>query len=111
MEKLSKSQLDEALASLPDWQVEDDWLRRRFTTPGWSHTMMLVQAIGFLAEAANHHPDLRVGYAKVTVLLQTHKVGGITAMDVELASKIDELAVWQPPSDSPLDGFPKKWIR
>ena len=89
----------------------DGWLRRTFVTPGWPHTMQLVQAIGFVAEAAYHHPDLRVGYAKVTVMLQTHKVGGITGMDFALATKIDEVAFWKPEDSSPLDGFPKNWIR
>ena len=108
---LSDADLAEALKWLPDWEIRDGWLRRTFVTPGWPHTMQLVQAIGFIAEAAWHHPDLRVGYAKVTVMLQTHKVGGITAMDTELASRIDALALWKPDDSSPLDGFPKNWIR
>ena len=108
---LSESELDEALQQLDGWEVRDGWLRRTFVTPGWPHTMQLVQAIGFVAEAAYHHPDLRVGYAKVTVMLQTHKVGGITGMDIALATKIDEVAFWKPEDSSPLDGFPKNWIR
>ena len=111
MQPLTPEQLEDSLTDIPDWEVEDGWLKRRFTTPGWSHTMMLVQAIGMVAEAAWHHPDLRVGYAKVTVLLQTHKVGGITEMDLALAKKIDEISLWQPAPESPLDGFPKTWIR
>ena len=111
LQVLSEQQLTAELESLSDWEVRDGWLRRTFTTPGWPHTMQLVQAIGFLAEAAWHHPDLRVGYAKVTVMLQTHKVGGITAMDVALARQIDQLATWKPDDASPLDGFPKNWVR
>jgi pterin-4a-carbinolamine dehydratase len=73
--------------------------------------MMLVQAIGMLAEAAWHHPDLEVGYAQVVVKLQTHRVRGITEMDLALAQRIEEIALWRPPQDSPLEGFPKNWIR
>lgn len=102
--------LDKAMSRLPDWEVKDDWIRKTFMTPGWPHTMMLVQTIGYLAEAAWHHPDLSVGYAKVTVKLQTHRAGGITMHDIELAQKIDEVVLWQPTEESVLDGFPKKWV-
>ncbi|MCA9179179.1 MAG: 4a-hydroxytetrahydrobiopterin dehydratase [Planctomycetales bacterium] len=108
---LDEQQLQRALENLGEWELRDGWLSRTYVTPGWPHTMQLVQAIGFLAEAAWHHPDLRVGYAKVTVLLQTHRVGGITQMDVELAGRIESLALWQPTDESALDGFPKQWVR
>ena len=107
---LTDAELQDALAELPGWEVRDGWLRRSFSTPGWTHTMALVQTIGYLAEAAWHHPDLKMGYAKVTVLLQTHRVRGITHSDVELARKIHEVAVWKPSDDSVLGGFPKRWV-
>jgi len=107
---LTKSELQAAIAELPGWEVRDGWLRRTYQTPGWPHTMLLAQTIGYLAEAAWHHPDLSLGYAQVTVKLQTHRVRGITAMDVALARKIHEVVLWQPAADSPLDGFPKTWV-
>ena len=107
---LTESELDEALANLPGWEVRDHWLRRTFTTPGWPHTMMLVATIGYLAEAAWHHPDLSVGYAKVTVKLQTHRVRAVTYSDVELATRIQEVALWKPTEEATLDGFPKRWV-
>ena len=108
--KLTEQKLTEALADLADWEIRDNWLRRTFTTPGWPHTISLVAAIGYLAEAAWHHPDLNVGYAKVTVKLQTHRVRGITHSDVELAKRIQEVAVWQPSEGAALEGFPKRWV-
>ena len=107
---LSEADLNEVLRDLPGWEVRDGWLRRTFGTPGWTHTMALVQMIGYLAEAAWHHPDLKIGYAKVTVLLQTHRVHGITRSDVELAQKIEQAALWKPAETDALDGFPKKWV-
>jgi 4a-hydroxytetrahydrobiopterin dehydratase len=65
--------------------------------------------IGYIAEAAGHHPDLSIGYAQVTVKLQTHRVRGITPSDVELARRIDEVVLWKPAEGSPLGGFPKRW--
>jgi 4a-hydroxytetrahydrobiopterin dehydratase len=107
---LTEEELQEALQNLPGWEVRDGWLRCTFTTPGWSHTMLLTAAIGYVAEAAWHHPDLSIGYAKVTVKLQTHRVLAVTFSDVELARRIDEVARWQPSEGSALDGFPKRWV-
>ena len=109
-EVLTEEQLKTALADLPGWEVRDGWLRRTFNTPGWSHTLMLAQTIAYLADAAYHHPDLKLGYAACTVLLQTHKVKGLTMHDVELAKKITEVALWKPPEGSALEGYPKKWV-
>lgn len=109
-EILTEEQLKEGLSKLPQWEVRDGWLRRTYKTPGWEHTMMLVQTIGYIAEAADHHPDLSVGYAQVTVKVQTHRVNALTAHDVELAQKIDEVVLWQPTKEQALGGFPKQWV-
>ena len=108
---LTEQQLTEELATLPGWEIRDGWLRRQYKTPGFAHTMMLVNTIGYLAEAACHHPDLSVGYAKVTVKLQTHRVRGITPNDIALARRIHEVVTWKPSDESTLDGFPKSWVR
>lgn len=108
---LTSNQIQEALQSLPGWEVREGWLRRKFKTPGWPHTLMLANTIGFVAEAAHHHPDLELGYAQVVVKIQTHRVRAITASDVALARRIQETAVWKPEADSPLAGYPKAWVQ
>ena len=95
---------------LPEWELRDGWIRRKYKTPGFAHTLMLVNTVGYLAEAANHHPDLEVGYAQLIVKLQTHSERAITSKDTELALKIESTVLWQPAEDSTLDGFPKRWI-
>ncbi len=107
---LTDAELEQELQSLAGWEVRDSWLRRKYSTPGWPHTMLLVNSIGYLAEAAWHHPDLSIGYAHVTVKLQTHRVKGITWSDMELARKIDEVVTWLPGEADALSGFPKKWV-
>jgi 4a-hydroxytetrahydrobiopterin dehydratase len=107
----SEAEIQEKLKALPEWEYRDGWIRRSFKTPGWPHTLMLVNAIGFRAEAAFHHPDLNVGWANVTVKLQTHSAKGITDKDFTLAGEIEALATWLPKPGGPLQGFPKKWIR
>ena len=107
---LDGDKLVAALAGLPGWEVREGWLRRTYKTPGWPHTMMLANTIAYVAEAAWHHPDLSLGYAQVTVKLQTHRVKAITTHDTELAKRIDEVALWKPPTGSPLEGYPKNWV-
>jgi 4a-hydroxytetrahydrobiopterin dehydratase len=81
---------------LPNWFYEDGWIRRKYKTSGWKATMMVVNTIGHLAEAAWHHPDLNVSYAFVIVKLCTHSAKGLTDKDFELAAKIEEVIQWQP---------------
>ena len=107
----SEDEVRAHLADLPEWELEDGWLRRKYKTPGWPHTLLLVNAIGYRAEGAFHHPDLVVGWGQVIVKLQTHSAGGITEKDFALAKEIEAIATWLPEKGGPLEGFPKKWIR
>ena len=92
---------------LPHWYYEDGWIRRKFRTEGWKGTLMVVNAVGHLAEAAWHHPDLTVSYAFVIVKLVTHSAKGITDRDFALARKIEEVIGWQPGREGgPLEGTP-----
>ena len=91
-----ETQIAEKLQALAGWYYEGGWIRRNYKTDGWPTTLMLVNAIGYLAEAAYHHPDLAVTWGKVVVKLSTHSAGGITDKDFELARKIEDLVQWQP---------------
>jgi 4a-hydroxytetrahydrobiopterin dehydratase len=93
---------------LPRWTFEDGWIRRKYKTSGWKGTLMVVNTVGHLAEAAWHHPDLTVSYAFVTVKLMNHAAKGITEKDFALARKIEDVVMWQPSTEpgSPLEGTP-----
>ncbi|MBT9595503.1 MAG: 4a-hydroxytetrahydrobiopterin dehydratase [Vitreoscilla sp.] len=93
---------------LPQWRLEDGWIRRKYKTSGWKSTLMVVNTVGHLAEAAWHHPDLTVSYAFVTVKLMNHAAKGITDKDFELAKKIEEVVGWRPQlvEGSALEGTP-----
>lgn len=95
-------------AELPAWYYEDGWIRRKFKTSGWKSTLMVVNAVGHLAEAAWHHPDMTVSYAFVTVKLVTHSAKGVTDKDFELAKKIEDVVSWRPQltEGSALEGTP-----
>jgi 4a-hydroxytetrahydrobiopterin dehydratase len=96
---------------LSAWYLEDGWIRRKYNTDGWPTTLMLVNAIGYLAEVAYHHPDLAVTWGKLWVKLKTHSAGGITDKDFALAKKIEETILWRPPAGGPLEGTPNKFVK
>jgi 4a-hydroxytetrahydrobiopterin dehydratase len=106
----SDAEIQVKLKELGDWYLEDGWIRRKYNTDGWPTTLMLVNAIGFLCEAAWHHADLSVTWGKVTVKLMTHSAGGITDKDFELARKIEDTALWRPAPGSALEGTPHKFV-
>jgi len=95
-------------AELPKWSYEDGWIRRKYKTSGWKATLMVVNTVGHLAEAAWHHPDLTVSYAFVTVKLMNHAAKGITEKDFALARKIEEVVLWRPGAEpgAVLEGTP-----
>lgn len=93
---------------LPKWYYEDGWIRRKYKTSGWKSTLMVINAVGHLSEAAFHHPDLTASYAFVIVKLVNHAAKGVTNKDFELAKKIEEVIMWQPGQEegSALEGTP-----
>ena len=94
-------------AELPAWYLEDGWIRRKYKTHSWKGTLMAVNAVGHLAEAAWHHPDIALSYAWFEVKLTTHDAKGITDKDFELARKIEEVISWRPDDKSALTGTPQ----
>ncbi|MGZ4959623.1 MAG: 4a-hydroxytetrahydrobiopterin dehydratase [Methylomonas sp.] len=106
---MSEAEIAQRLADeLPNWYYENGWIRRKIKTSGWKATLMVVNAVGHLAEKAWHHPDLTVSYAFVIVKLVTHSAKGVTEMDFALAKKIEEVVLWDAATESGgiLEGTP-----
>ncbi len=89
---LPHSASQEALAALPGWQIVGNELVREFQFPAYLDGIDFVGRIARLAEAMNHHPDLHVGWRKVTVRLSTHSAGGLTGLDFDMAEQIGKEA-------------------
>ena len=108
-EVYSPAEITERLAAeLPHWTYEDGWIRRKYKTGGWKGTLMVVNTVGHLAEAAWHHPDMTVSYAFVIVKLMNHAAKGVTNKDFALARKIEDVVQWQPAKEegAVLEGTP-----
>jgi 4a-hydroxytetrahydrobiopterin dehydratase len=105
----SNEEIAERLAGeLPHWRYENGWIRRKYRTHSWKGTLMVVNAVGHLAEAAWHHPDIAASYAFVEVKLMTHTAKGITDKDFALARKIEEVIGWRPgKAGGALEGTPE----
>jgi len=89
---LSAGELERHLAAHPDWRLDGQRLVRTWRVPSFAHAVMFVAAVGQLAEAADHHPDVEIhGYNLVTVRLWTHDESGVTERDLGLAAGIDGL--------------------
>ncbi len=81
---------------LRHWYYENGHICRRYRTAGWKGTLMVTNAVGHLAEASWHHPDIHASYSGVMVKLMNHAAGGVTEKDFELARKIEQTIHWQP---------------
>jgi 4a-hydroxytetrahydrobiopterin dehydratase len=93
---------------LPHWRLDGGYICRKYGTHGWKGTLMVINAVGHLAEAAWHHPEIAASYAWVEVRLQNHAANGITDKDFELAKKIEDVIQWQPgKSGGALEGTPQ----
>ena len=82
---LSTEDLHAHLALLPGWAVEGREIVKTYTFPTYLSGIKFVNSVAHQAEGMNHHPDLVVGWRKVTVRLTTHSAGGITELDLRLA--------------------------
>jgi 4a-hydroxytetrahydrobiopterin dehydratase len=99
---------DRLARELPHWRYENGWIRRKYKTHSWKGTLMVINTVGHLAEAAWHHPDIAASYAWVEVKLMTHTAKGITDKDFELARKIEEVVGWRPGKEGgALEGAPE----
>lgn len=96
---------------LVEWRLDDGWIRRKYRTDGWPTTLMLVNAVGFVCEAAYHHADLEVTWAKLWVKLKTHSAGGVTDKDFSLAVKIERDVLWRPEKGCALEGTPNPFVK
>jgi 4a-hydroxytetrahydrobiopterin dehydratase len=90
-ERITARQFHES-AGVEDWRVLFSGACAHFRTGSFAAGVALVDAIGGLADAADHHPDVDLRYRGVTVRLWTHDIDGLSERDVGLARQISEAA-------------------
>jgi 4a-hydroxytetrahydrobiopterin dehydratase len=90
-QKLTADEITQQLAQTHGWTLENGEIVRTVEQPTFPAALMLVSAVGYLAERAGHHPDMLIKYNKVRFALVTHDAGGITKNDFALAREINTL--------------------
>ncbi|WIX82015.1 4a-hydroxytetrahydrobiopterin dehydratase [Amycolatopsis carbonis] len=88
---LTDSEVSSALATVPDWRLSDAAITRTVDLASFPDAVAFVVRVGYLAEAADHHPDIDIRWRTVTLRLSTHSEGGLTSKDFALAAQIDAL--------------------
>jgi len=88
---LTEEEIVNALASLEGWSVEGCELVKTFRFTAYLAGIHFVSHLGQAAEVMNHHPELHVGWRKVTMRVTTHSAGGLTELDVALARAAERL--------------------
>lgn len=91
---LNDEEIDRQLSDLADWtRSESDGdaaITATFVGDDFAASLARVNAVGALAEAAQHHPDINIRWNAVTLVLSTHSEGGLTQADIELAHQISD---------------------
>ena len=88
---LISEDLSAELSALDGWTIEVNMLKKRLKFANFAESLAFVNSVGALAEAADHHPDITFGWGYTELALTTHDRGGITDVDIALASKIDAI--------------------
>lgn len=89
--KLSEVEISSAIAQLSGWSVVDGKLQKNFKFRDFVEAFGFMSRIAIIADKMGHHPELFNVYNKVKIDLTTHDVDGLSALDFELAQKIDKL--------------------
>ena len=89
--KLSENEVKTALANLNGWEFDDDKIVKKFKFENFAAALAFVNTVGDIAEAVDHHPDIKFGWGYAEIESTTHDRGGVTDFDIELARKTDSI--------------------
>lgn len=88
---LTETEIGSALGSLDGWSYGDDSLTRRFEFTNFADALAFVNRVGDIAETADHHPDIKLGWGYAEIATTTHDRSGVTDVDLALANRINGL--------------------
>ncbi len=93
---LSGPQVIARLASVDGWKLWGDGdtlaIEKTFRFDSYLHTLAFANAVAFMAEQQDHHPDMLLTYRHCSVRWRSHDVGGISPRDLRCAALVDALA-------------------
>lgn len=89
MTVLTEKEIEERLTSLRGWRRGEGFIEKKYRFKNFIRAMMFANAVGYIAESMDHHPDFIIHYNEVTLRNWTHVAGGVTERDFALAQKLD----------------------
>jgi 4a-hydroxytetrahydrobiopterin dehydratase len=89
--RLTDDEIDDRLKPLSGWTHTVNTIEKTYRFKNFLRAMWFVNAVGYLAESMNHHPDIHIHYNEVRLANWTHVAGGLTELDFTLAEKIDAM--------------------
>ncbi len=87
--RLTDLEIRKRVRDLKDWSRKDGEIQKTYVLRDFKDALAFVTRVAFLAEEADHHPDIDIRYKRVTLKLSTHSAGGLTEKDFSLAKEID----------------------
>ncbi|HEY8472101.1 MAG TPA: 4a-hydroxytetrahydrobiopterin dehydratase [Natronosporangium sp.] len=90
-ELLGPDEVRSALGARPGWSGDPSRISRTVAFPSFPAAIAAVDRVAVVAEELNHHPDIDIRWRNVTFHCTTHSAGGVTARDLDLATRIDEI--------------------
>ena len=91
MPALTPEQIEEQLQALPNWEYDNGMIHTAFEFDTFTDAFAMMTRIAFEAERLNHHPNWYNVYNRLEISLSTHDAGGVTELDIQLATIIDSL--------------------
>lgn len=79
------------LSEYPEWQLRENSLHRELRFADFHKAWMFMSGVALIAEKMDHHPNWYNVYNQVRIELSTHDVGGVTILDIELATQVERL--------------------
>ena len=89
MKQLTSNEIELALKGLDGWEFENNGIEKKFVFEDFKEALSTMMGIGIIAEEMNHHPEWFNVYNKLDIRLSTHDAGGVTKLDIDLATKIE----------------------
>ncbi len=89
---LTTGEIQKMTSDVPHWALRDSAIQREFLFGDFRSAIEFVNRVADLSEEEDHHPDIFVSYNKVRLVFSTHKAGGLSLKDFDMARKVDLLA-------------------
>jgi 4a-hydroxytetrahydrobiopterin dehydratase len=93
-EAMGDAQIRSHLAEVPGWHLDQGAIEKTFTFKSFLETMAFVNAVAWICNTEDHHPELRMTFGRCVVRFDTHSVGGISINDFICAAKVNALVAF-----------------